>query len=35
MQYMGGKSRIARYIAEFMNELAALVGAVNDEEDSK
>lgn len=27
MQYMGGKSRIASYIAEFMNKLAAFVGA--------
>lgn len=32
MQYMGGKSRIARYIAEIMNKLAALVGAKDDKE---
>lgn len=32
MQYMGGKSRIASYIAEFMNKLVALVGAKDDKE---
>lgn len=32
MQYMGGKSRIASYIAEFMNKPAALVGAKDDKE---
>lgn len=32
MHYVGGKSRIASYIAEFMNKLATLVGAKDDKE---